>query len=608
MTTSGAEQFESLLANRARIGFGVPVHTPRPSMSALYEFGGGYPDPESFPYEGMIEATKQMIAAEGAAAMTYGDAQGYRALRELICHKYELFEAFKAEPENIIVSNGSGQALALAFSAFVDPGDVIITEAPTFSGTLNTMRRHGPEILDVPLDDEGIVTSAVRERLEGLRRQGRRAKLIYTIVNFQNPAGMCQSLRRRHELIALAHEYETLILEDDAYGELRFEGETLPPLYALDRGGRVIRAGTLSKILGAGVRIGWLCAPKEMIPAFQGFLFGGGVNPYMSRVATYFLRDHLVPHVQRLIAVYRTKRDATLRGLDETLKGTDYAVSRPEGGFFLWMKLPTGTDQKKLADLAVRGARAVHAGPRVLPAQARGRGPHPSRLQLRVAREVLRGRAADRQGDPGGRARRSAAQGGGAACGIPRVGSHVMSAAMMRSAVARLVATGTLWTLHTRSSARMSGSCGCAESGSTKKNTASTPVVATRAAIWASPPSGPLSTASTSSPTLSRSSRAVWPVATVTNCASVPRLQVAHATRSTFLLRARPGPAVASVMDHLPRCAASAHPPVSPACPKFAASEPSLAPRPWKSGAPARVMLGPCSRSPSSSSAAGRSG
>jgi DNA-binding transcriptional MocR family regulator len=301
----------------------------------------------------MIEATKQMMAAEGAAAMTYGDAQGYRALRELICHKYELFEGFKTTPENIIVSNGSGQALALAFSAFVDPGDVIITEAPTFSGTLNTMRRHGPEILDVPLDEEGIVTSAVRERLEALRRQGRRAKLIYTIVNFQNPAGMCQSLRRRHELIALAHEYETLILEDDAYGELRWEGETLPPLYALDRGGRVIRAGTLSKILGAGVRIGWLCAPKEMIPAFQGFLFGGGVNPFMSRVATYYLRDNLAPHIQRLIAVYRAKRDATLRGLDEVLRGTDYSVSRPEGGFFLWMTLPSGTDQKKLSENAV---------------------------------------------------------------------------------------------------------------------------------------------------------------------------------------------------------------------------------------------------------------
>jgi 2-aminoadipate transaminase len=353
MTTSASDPFESLLSRRARIGWGVAVATPRPSMSALYEFGGGYPDPASFPYDGMVEATASMMKAEGAAAMTYGEPQGYRALRELICTKYERFEGFKADPENIIVANGSGQALALAFSAFVDPGDVVICEAPTFSGSLNTIRRHGPDILDVPVDDEGIVTAAVRERLLGLRREGRRCKLIYTIVNFQNPAGPSQSLRRRHELLELAHEFDTMILEDDAYGELRFEGETLPPLYALDRGGRVVRAGTLSKILGAGVRIGWLCAPRELIPAFQGFLFGGGVSPFMSRVATYYLSEHLVEHVEKLIEVYRAKRDAMLRGLAEGLTGTDYLVSRPEGGFFLWMRLPSGTDTSRLADLAV---------------------------------------------------------------------------------------------------------------------------------------------------------------------------------------------------------------------------------------------------------------
>jgi 2-aminoadipate transaminase len=353
MTTSASDPFESLLSRRARIGWGVAVATPRPSMSALYEFGGGYPDPASFPYDGMVEATANMMKAEGAAAMTYGEPQGYRALRELICTKYERFEGFKAAPENIIVANGSGQALALAFSAFVDPGDVVICEAPTFSGSLNTIRRHGPDILDVPVDDEGIVTAAVRERLLGLRREGRRCKLIYTIVNFQNPAGPSQSLRRRHELLELAHEFDTMILEDDAYGELRFEGETLPPLYALDRGGRVVRAGTLSKILGAGVRIGWLCAPRELIPAFQGFLFGGGVSPFMSRVATYYLSEHLVEHVEKLIEVYRAKRDAMLRGLAEGLTGTDYLVSRPEGGFFLWMRLPSGTNTSRLADLAV---------------------------------------------------------------------------------------------------------------------------------------------------------------------------------------------------------------------------------------------------------------
>ncbi|HEX3176137.1 MAG TPA: PLP-dependent aminotransferase family protein [Methylomirabilota bacterium] len=343
--------FESLLSTRAR--YVVPLTTPRASMQPLYEFGGGYPDPASFPYDDMVDATARMMKAEGAAAMTYGEPQGYLGFRELICHKYELFESMKTEPENLVVANGSGQALALAFSAFVDPGDPIIAEAPTFSGSLNTIRRHGPRVLDVPVDGEGIVTDAVRERLQTLRREGRRCKLIYTIVNFQNPAGPSQSLRRRHELIELAHEFDTLILEDDAYGELRFEGQTLPPLYALDRGGRVIRAGTISKILGAGVRLGWLCAPREIVPSLQSFLFGGGTNPFMSRVATYYLRDHMAEHVGRLIDVYRAKRDAMLRGLDEVLTGTDAVVSRPEGGFFLWLRLPSRTDRQRLAERAV---------------------------------------------------------------------------------------------------------------------------------------------------------------------------------------------------------------------------------------------------------------
>jgi 2-aminoadipate transaminase len=330
----------------------VPLTTPRASMQPLYEFGGGFPDPASFPYDGMVDATARMMKAEGAAAMTYGDPQGYLGLRELVCQKYELFESMKTAPENIVVANGSGQALSLAFSAFVDPGDPIIVEAPTFSGSLNTIRRHGPRVLDVPVDDEGIVTDAVRERLETLRREGRRCKLIYTIVNFQNPAGPSQSLRRRHELVELAHEFDTLILEDDAYGELRFEGQTLPPLYALDAAGRVIRAGTVSKILGAGVRLGWLCAPRAMVPALQSFLFGGGTNPFMSRVATYFLREHMAAHVARLIDVYRAKRDAMLRGLDEVLASTDAVISRPEGGFFLWLRLPGGVDPRRLAERA----------------------------------------------------------------------------------------------------------------------------------------------------------------------------------------------------------------------------------------------------------------
>src|SRR5438477_7541886 len=352
MTTPTA-RFEHLLSSLARIGWGAPGAAARPVASPRYEFGGGYPDPASFPYNDMVEATARMMKAEGAQALTYGDPQGYRELRELVCHKYRVFEGLEVTPENIFVANGSGHALSLAFSAFVDPGDPIICEAPTFSGSLNNIRRHGPEILDVPVDADGMDITAVREALERLRRQGRRCKLIYTIVNFQNPAGPDLSIPRRHELVSLAEEYDTFILEDDAYGELRFDGDTKPRVYALDRNGRTIRAGTFSKILGAGVRLGWLCAPPAMLPAFQGFNFGGGVNPFMSRVATYFLREHMEPHVKLLINVYRAKRDAMLRGLWEVLTGTDVEISRPAGGFFIWIKLPSGTDPARLEELAL---------------------------------------------------------------------------------------------------------------------------------------------------------------------------------------------------------------------------------------------------------------
>ncbi len=368
MTPTSLTHFVDLLSSRARFGWGHPVGTQRPVTDARYEFGGGFPDPASFPYEDLVEATARMMKAEGPQALTYGDPQGYRGFRELVCHKYGLFEGLRAEPGSIIVSNGSGHALSLALSAFVDVGDAILCESPTFSGTLHTIRRHGPEILDVPVDGEGMVTAVARQRLEALRRQGRRCKLIYTIDNFQNPSGPTLSLARRKELVGLAHEFDTLLLEDDAYGELRFEGEVLPSLYALDGGsGRVIRAGTVSKILGAGFRLGWLLAPREMIPAFQGFLFGGGVNPFASRVATYYLREHLESHVALLVDVYRAKRDAMLRGLHEVLDWTDAEVSRPEGGFFVWIRLPEGTDTARLLEEARRAEVQYTPGPAFYP-------------------------------------------------------------------------------------------------------------------------------------------------------------------------------------------------------------------------------------------------
>src|SRR2546426_729880 len=202
MTTPTA-RFEHLLSSRARIGWGAPGAAARPVASPRYEFGGGYPDPASFPYDDMVEATARMMKAEGAQALTYGDPQGYRGLRELVCHKYRVFEGLEVTPENIFVANGSGHALSLAFSAFVDPGDPIICEAPTFSGSLNNIRRHGPEILDAPVDAAGLRAGPRRARDPGRHaledpRRGRAARLALRAA--RDAAGLPGlQLRRRRE-------------------------------------------------------------------------------------------------------------------------------------------------------------------------------------------------------------------------------------------------------------------------------------------------------------------------------------------------------------------------------------------------------------------------
>jgi 2-aminoadipate transaminase len=364
MSTTTEARFEQLLSSRAAIGRGARGGGAWGGGGLQYEFGGGKPDPASFPYDEIVEATRQMMAAEGAQALTYGEPMGYRGLREILAYKFQHHEGLQTSPDDYLLTNGSSHALSLAISSFVDIGDAVICEAPTFSGTLNTLRRHGADLRGVPVDDGGIVIDAVREQLESLRREGRHCKLIYTMPTFHNPAGPTASLARRKELLAVAQEYETLILEDDAYGDLRFEEEFVPSIYSLDDSGSVIRAGTLSKILGAGMRLGWLLAPQPLLPILQNFNFGGGIAPFTSRVAAYYLREHLNEHITTLIDIYRNKRDAMSQGLWEVLEGTDVEISKPAGGFFIWVKLPTGTDTQKLAE----HARAAGVG--YVPGQA----------------------------------------------------------------------------------------------------------------------------------------------------------------------------------------------------------------------------------------------
>jgi 2-aminoadipate transaminase len=364
MTASGVDRFQELLSQRAAKG-------PRPPMGGgpgmKYRFSAGNPDPGSFPYEQLVQAMADVMELEGPDALSYGAVYGHQALREWVCHKVKVFEGLEITPDNVLIANGSGDALGLVIQTFVDEGDVVITEAPTFSATLQALRRNGAELYGIELDEEGMRTDLLAEKLEALTKAGKRVKMIYTIDTFQNPGGPTLTLRRRQELLALAKQYNLIVLEDDAYGELRWEGEPVPSLFELDDAGLVARTGTLSKILGAGVRIGWVIAPSGMVPYLSAFNFGGGVSPLTSRVALAYMKDNLEPHVDELRQIYKAKRDAMIETLEAGLAGTDAEWNKPEGGFFIWLKLPSGTNQKKLWDLAVADGVVYALGPSFMP-------------------------------------------------------------------------------------------------------------------------------------------------------------------------------------------------------------------------------------------------
>ena len=323
------------------------------TVGARYNMGGGQPDPATLPREELADLAGELLASEeGAAALSYGEAGGYAGLRQTIAEKLSRWEGIDATPDEILITNGSNHGLAAAVMLFINPGDVAIVEAPTFMGGLRPFRQVQAQIEMVPLDADGIDVDALERTLAHLSRAGTPAKLLYTIPNFHNPAGVSLAVERRRRVAELADQFNFVILEDDAYGELRFEGEHLPPLYTLARTGRVIRAATLSKILAAGLRVGYLTAPKEIVGRLSSLKLDGGHSPFTGRLADLYLRKRHDEHVALLREVYRGKRDALVRGIERgfaaapRLKPT-YRL--PTGGFFLWLKLRDGVDPTKVA-------------------------------------------------------------------------------------------------------------------------------------------------------------------------------------------------------------------------------------------------------------------
>lgn len=324
----------------------------------IISFAGGMPAPEVFPVEEFRAACDKVLRDNGAAALQYGSTEGYKPLREMIARHTARF-GIEVTPDNIMITSGSQQALDLLGKIFINPGDYILTESPTYLGALQAWNVYGAEYVTVRSDEEGLVTS----ELEAALRSG--PKFIYALPNFQNPTGVTIPLERRKQLIELAERYGVPIIEDDPYGQLRYEGEHIPALEVLDSQahpacdcytGNIIYLSTFSKTLAPGIRLAWVIAPPEVIRKLVTAKQGADLHTstFNQIVAYEVSRGGFIDrHVEVIKKVYRERRDVMLDSLEENMPD-GVSWTHPEGGLFLWATLPESINTVELFKDAVK--------------------------------------------------------------------------------------------------------------------------------------------------------------------------------------------------------------------------------------------------------------
>jgi 2-aminoadipate transaminase len=325
----------------------------------VISFAGGLPANDLFPIERFEAACHNVLEKHATAALQYGETEGYEPLRDMIARHTSRY-GIKAKIENVLITSGSQQALDLIGKLFLNAGDRLLVEAPTYLGALQAFSIYGAEYVSVPCDDDGLRTDLLDAKL----RTG--PKFMYVLPNFQNPGGTTLSEERRHHLVALADKYGIPIIEDDPYGQLRYEGEHLPALVVLDREnirrdngytlGNVIYLSTFSKTLAPGLRLGWIVAPPEVIAKLVQLKQGADLHTstFTQAVAYEVARDNFLDeHVKKLRAAYRERRDVMLAALAEYFP-PEVTWTKPQGGLFLWVTLPAIMDANLLFTEALK--------------------------------------------------------------------------------------------------------------------------------------------------------------------------------------------------------------------------------------------------------------
>jgi 2-aminoadipate transaminase len=326
--------------------------TARPGVISL---ATGLPDTTTFPAEDFAALMSRVAVDSSAAALQYGPTDGMEEVKRCIVEVMAA-EGTVVETDDLMVTTGGQQVIDLVCRAFLDPGDVVVAEAPTYPGAVPCFNSYQADVVQVEMDDDGMRIDVLERTLAELRAAGRTPKFIYTIPNFQNPAGVTMSLERRRALVRIAAEQELVILEDNPYGLLRYEGDSLPTLYSLDGGRYVIYLGTFSKILAAGLRLGWTAAPH---PILERLNLGKQAADLCSSpltqhfVAAFFEHRDWRAYLAKLTALYRRRRDAMLEALAEHLP-PEATWTHPHGGLFLWARLPDYIDTTDLLARALR--------------------------------------------------------------------------------------------------------------------------------------------------------------------------------------------------------------------------------------------------------------
>ncbi len=352
---SYAERTHGMRASEIRALFAV---ANRPEVVSL---AGGMPYLDGLPLDTLAELAAHVVATRGLTALQYGSGQGDETLREQILDVMRI-EGIAAHPDDVVVTTGSQQALDLVTRVFVDPGDVIVAEAPSYVGALGVFRAYQAEVAHVPIDDAGLVPAALEETLTRLELEGRRAKFLYTVPNFHNPAGVSLSAERRPQVLEICRRHGVLVVEDNPYGLLGFDGDPVPAIRSMDDEG-VLYLGSFSKTFAPGYRVGWAVAPhavrEKLVLASESAILCPS-NASQIAISTYLSTCDWMSQIKAYREMYRERRDAMVGALAEHLPDCTWTV--PDGGFYTWVRLPDGLDAKEMLPRAVTARVAYVPG------------------------------------------------------------------------------------------------------------------------------------------------------------------------------------------------------------------------------------------------------